>query len=118
MFGGDSCSCFGLGAPLALALLAAFALTLAFALGALGAAFGLADATPFGVNGLVPDFETQAGDGSVPKKNVTNDRKMEVFKWINLMYFNGETKSIGLLMVQIANCLAWHELPSPSNQPP
>ena len=100
---------------MALALLAAFALTLAFAL---GAAFGLADATPFGVNGLAPDFETQAGDGSVPEKNVTNDRKMEVFKWINLMYFNGETKSIGLFMVQIANCLAWHELPSPSNQPP
>ena len=68
LFGGDSCSCFGLGAPLALALLAAFALTLAFALGALGAAFGLADAAPFGVNGLAPHFETQAGDGSVPEK--------------------------------------------------
>ena len=55
LLGGSSGSCFGLGAPLAFALLAAFALTLAFGM-ARGAAFGFADAAAFGVNGLAPDF--------------------------------------------------------------
>eukprot|EP00435_Cladocopium_sp_Y103_P013975 s324_g3.t1 len=60
LLGGCSASSsFGLGAALALALPAA-AFTLALAL-ALETALGFGVAATFGVNGLAPDFEIQAG---------------------------------------------------------
>ena len=94
----SSFGCFGLGAPLALALLAAFAFTLAFALGvALGVAFGFADAAPFGVKGLAKDFENQAGNGSGREKIiVTWAQNGGGVKIDQVMELNGEKKSRGL----------------------